>query len=131
MNFELKHGLIWIACELIYGGKNVKIDQCILDTGSACTALDIDLVAFDYHKPCKIRRLVGIGGGRQEVLSQTADKLIIGGTELTDIEIEFGDIQAELGINGFIGNDILSCFTLIIDYPKKHLYFLSAGLQDE
>ncbi len=40
MKFEWKHGLIWISCELEYEGKTIKADQCILDTGSASTALD-------------------------------------------------------------------------------------------
>ncbi len=37
MNFELKHGLIWITFELIYKGNSVVIDNCIVDTGSAAT----------------------------------------------------------------------------------------------
>ncbi len=47
-----------------------------------------------------VKRLFGIGGGTQEVVSQNVGKVIIGGKELNNIEIEFGDIHAELGING-------------------------------
>ncbi|MFH1561803.1 MAG: hypothetical protein ABIF11_00075 [Nitrospirota bacterium] len=123
MNFELKHGLIWITFELIYEGNSVIIDKCILDTGSAATAIDIDLVDFNYRKPATVKRLFGIGGGTQEVISQNVGKVIIGGRELNDIEIEFGDIQAELGSNGFVGNDILSRFSILIDYQKREIQF--------
>ncbi|MFH1096631.1 MAG: hypothetical protein ABH886_11320 [Candidatus Desantisbacteria bacterium] len=92
MNFELKHGLIWITFELIYEGNSVIIDKCILDTGSAATAIDIDLVDFNYRKSATVKRLFGIGGGTQEVVFQNVGKVIIGSKELNDIEIEFGDI---------------------------------------
>ena len=105
--------------ELVYEGNLIKIDNCILDTGSATTAIDIDLIQFNYQKPSKIKRLLGIGGGTHEVIAQTIEKAIIDEIELSDIEIEFGDIEAELGINGFIGNDILSQFIVTIDYLER------------
>jgi len=123
MNFELNHGLIWIAFELIYEGNRIVIDKCILDTGSAATAIDIDIVDFNYSKSATVKRLFGIGGGTQEVVSQNVEKVIIGGRELSNIEIEFGDIQTELGINGFVGNDILSQFSILIDYQKREIQF--------
>jgi len=124
MNFELKHGLIWITFELIYEGNSVVIDNCIVDTGSAATAIDIDLVNFNYGKSAIVKRIFGIGGGTQEVVvSQNVGKVIIGGKELNNIEIEFGDIHAELGINGFVGNDILSRFSILIDYQKQEIQF--------
>lgn len=126
MNFEWKHGLIWITFELIYEGNIVIIDKCILDTGSAATAIDIDLVDFNYHKSATVKRLLGIWGGTQEVISQNVEKVTIDNKELNDIEIEFGDIQAELGINGFVGNDILSRFNILIDYQKREIQFMKA-----
>ena len=51
MNFNFRNGLIWISIDIEYEGENVKIDNCILDTGSATTAIDIDLVEFNYKKP--------------------------------------------------------------------------------
>lgn len=123
MIFEWKHGLIWINFKLKYEGIMVDIDNCILDTGSATTAIDIELVNFDYHKPTTIKRLFGIGGGSQEVVAQKVDKVVIDKVELEEIEIEFGDIRADLGIKGFIGNDILSRFILTIDYVSKKIGF--------
>ncbi len=121
MIFQWKHGLIWITFEVVYEGKGIKIDNCILDTGSATTAIDIDLVDFNYRKPVTIKRLFGIGGGTHEVVAQKVDKVIIDENELKDIEIEFGGIKSELGINGFIGNDILSLFTITIVYSKQEI----------
>ena len=121
MKFELKHGLIWISFTIQYEKKEVVINNCILDTGSSTTAIEIDLVELNYEKPSKIKRLFGIGGGTQEVIAQNAEKIIIAGQELHDIEIEFGDIQSQLGINGFIGNDLLSRYKVIIDYYRSEI----------
>ncbi len=123
MKFEWKQGLIWINVTIIYGGKNIIIPNCIIDTGSSSTMIDIDLVEFDYHKPALIKRLFGIGTGKQEVLCQQVDKLIIDQFELDAVEIEFGAIKENLGINGFIGNDILSQFMLTINFKQKVIDF--------
>ncbi len=63
MRFEWKDGLIWITLILEYEGSIYMIDNCILDTGSATTAIDIDLVDFNFRKPAVITQLYGIGGG--------------------------------------------------------------------
>jgi len=125
MIFEWRQGLIWIHFDLVYEGNPIKVDNCILDTGSATTAIDIDLIDFNYRKPSKIKRLFGIGGGTHEVIAQKIDKAIVDKIELKDIEIEFGDIKADLGINGFIGNDILGHFIITIDYVKQKVEFKS------
>jgi hypothetical protein len=121
MRFDWKNGLIWIEIEIIYAEQSIKIDNCIVDTGSVSTAIDIDLVNFDYQQPASIHRLVGIGGGTQEVLSQRVDEFRIDRQILKDIKIEFGDLHKELGINGFVGTDILSKFNLTMDFKKQIL----------
>ena len=123
MKFEWKDGLIWITFKLEYEGTVFSIDNCIVDTGSATTAVDIDLVDFNFRKPAILTRLFGIGGGTQEVITQKIDGLIIDKHELKGIEIEFGNLHSDLGINGFLGNDILSLFTITINYSKQKIEF--------
>lgn len=124
MRFEWRNGLIWVAVEIIYEGQRVTINDCIVDTGSVSTAIDIDRISFNYQKPASIRRLIGVGGGVQEVLSQTIDGFRIDGKTLADIAIEFGDIRNEFGINGFIGTNVLSKFKVSIDFQAQTLGLL-------
>lgn len=119
MKFEFRQGLIWVPVILQFEGKLVEVDDCILDTGSASTAIDIDLVEFNYHKPAYLKRLRGLGGGTQEVVSQKIDLFQIGNQPFHNIEIEFGDIKADFGINGFIGTDILSRLNFIVDFVDQ------------
>lgn len=123
MIFTWKQGLIWVSAEIVYEGVSVTISDCIIDTGSATTALDIDLVNFNYKKHAVIRRLTGIGGGTQEVLSQKIDTLILDNYFLHGISIEFGDISGNFGINGFIGNDILSNFNFTVNSSDHTIVF--------
>ncbi|MFQ5631919.1 MAG: hypothetical protein ACE5I1_24375 [bacterium] len=125
MIFDWRNGLIWVTLEIEYEGNTYEIDNCIMDTGSATTAIDIDLVDFNVKKPAVIKQLIGIGGGKQEVLAQTVNKVIIDQVELTNFEIEFGNFHKEHGINGFLGNDVLSQFTVTIDYAKRKIDFKS------
>jgi hypothetical protein len=43
MNFNFSNGLIWISIGIEYEGEDINIDNCILDTGSATTAIDKEL----------------------------------------------------------------------------------------
>ncbi len=123
MRFEWQDGLIWVSVELEYEGTRYTIDHCLVDTGSATTAFDIDFVDFNFRKPAIITRLYGIGGGTQEVIAQKVDGITIDTHKIQHIEVEFGNIRSDIGMNGFIGNDLLSVFTLIIDYSKQEIEF--------
>lgn len=121
MKFHWKNGLILIAIEIIYKEKHIIIDNCVVDTGSVSTAIDIELVEFDYQQPTAIHRLIGVGGGTQEVLSQMINEIRIDQHVIQDVKIEFGDLHRELGINGFVGTDVLSKFILNIDFKHQVL----------
>ena len=123
MNFDWKKGLIWVDITLEYHGNKYHIQNCIVDTGSASTAFDIDLVEFDYSRPTQIKRLSGIGG-TQEVVSQKVESLSIGDIEINDLQIEFGSLQNSYGINGFIGTDVLSRFQVNIDFSNQEIHFI-------
>jgi len=123
MNFEFRNGLIWLPVEIQYDGLIVRIDNCILDTGSATTAIDIDYIPFNYRKPAKIRRLFGVGDGTQEVVCQRIDFIRLGNDSIQNAEIEFGYFKSRIGISGFIGNDILSNFGVSIDFKNRNISF--------
>ncbi len=63
------------------------------------------------------------GGGIQEVISQKVDSIIVDNYELKNIELEFGNISEDLGINAFLGNDILNLFNININFSKQEIMF--------
>jgi len=52
MILSFQNGLTWISINIEYEGKHTRINNCILDTGSATTAIDIDLVNFTSKVLC-------------------------------------------------------------------------------
>ena len=62
MNFDYKNSLIWISLLIEYDVKEIQIDDCLLDTGSATTAIDIDFIDFNYKKPSVVKRLKELVG---------------------------------------------------------------------
>jgi hypothetical protein len=68
--------------------------------------------------------LFGIGNGTQEVISQKIDALILGEKFVENIDIEFGLFDSKLGINGFVGNDILSKFKIEINFTTSEIFIL-------
>ncbi|MFH1728710.1 MAG: hypothetical protein ABIA04_09860 [Pseudomonadota bacterium] len=124
MEIKYKNGLIFISIEIIYNQKNHLIPNCILDTGSGGTAIDIDLIDFDYNKGGIFKHLTGIGGS-ESVIEQKIDCLIIDNRKIENIKIEFGDIKNKFGINGFIGNNILEKFSFKMDYGNEILELVS------
>ena len=40
MKFKWKNGLIWVTLNVVYEGQPFEVSECILDTGSASTAID-------------------------------------------------------------------------------------------
>jgi predicted aspartyl protease len=124
MNFYWKKGLIWVDIELEYNGNKYQIENCIVDTGSASTAIDIDFIEFDYNQITQIKKLSGIGG-IEEVMSQKVESLILGDIKINNLQIEFGNLQNSYGINGFIGTNILSQFQVNIDFSNQKINFIS------
>lgn len=122
MNFYWKNGLIWIDVYLGYNGIKYQVENCIVDTGSAGTAIDIEQIEFDYGRPTQIKRLAGIGG-TQEVVSQEIESLCFGDIQIRNISIEFGNLKNDYGINGFIGTDVLSKFKITIDFINNEILF--------
>ena len=67
--------------------------------------------------------LFGIGGGEQEVVSQEVDYFKLDHEIFKNINIEFGDLAVDFGINGLVGTDLLSQFLLSIDFKKHEIMF--------
>ena len=121
MKFKLHRGLIWVSAILTYENTHYQIDNCIIDTGAATTAIDIDCIPFNYTKPATVQYLCGIGGGKQEVVVQSVDALTIADQVIRNVPIEFGDLNIDYGINGFIGTDILGQFDLSLLFSNRTL----------
>lgn len=119
MKFELNGGLILAPAAIRY--KQTKIDiTCLVDTGSAGTAVDIDLIELDYSRPSRIVEIAGIGG-TQEVVIQKTENLQFCGRAVENFPVQFGEIASNFGFGAIVGSDLLNALGICIDYYNKEL----------
>ncbi len=120
IRFELVGGLIILPIVFEYSTKvKVKADA-LVDTGSAGTALDINLLKLDPSRASRIVELAGVGGS-QDVVIQRVDGINFVNKLISDFEVEFGDVSTKFGFNAIIGSDLLDALGVCIDYESRAL----------
>ncbi len=124
MRFIEHDGLIFIPITLGYDNNIYQISDCILDTGSAGTVIDTDLISFNHRIPGVLKRLNGIGG-HQDVIAQYVDFIQIENCRLENIQIEFGDIENNFNINGILGTNLLRFMILHLNFNQQEIEFFS------
>jgi hypothetical protein len=120
INFELRKKLPFISITAIHSGIEFKVDNVLVDTGSAATLFASDYVrkfGIDSEPEDRIRKIVGVGGN-EYVIEKRIDVLIIDGVSIEDSIIQIGDMDYGFGINGIIGGDLLIRTKMIIDYER-------------
>ena len=121
INFELRKKLPFISITVIHSGIEFKVDNVLVDTGSAATIFASDYVrkfGIDSEPEDRIQKIVGVGGN-EYVIEKRIDVLIIDGVSIEDSIIQVGDMDYGFGINGIIGGDLLIRTKMIIDYERR------------
>lgn len=119
MKFELSERLIIVPLIVSYRGTEIQANA-LVDTGSAGTAVDINLVKLDRRCPARIVEITGVGG-RQDVIIHKTDNISFCGAQVTDFEVEFGDISSHFGFDAIIGADLLDFLGVCIDYKRREI----------
>ena len=117
MKFELFKGLIIVPVTFVYKASKIET-QGVIDTGSAGTALDINLVKLDFTRPSSIVEIVGIGGS-QDVLLQMVEEVTFNTATVKNFQIEFGDVTNIFGFDAIVGGDLLDALGICIDYENR------------
>ncbi len=117
MRIRIDSKLPIITVDLHHQNKSLKLDNVILDTGSAGSIFKIKKVAQIALKPepaDKVRQIIGIGGS-EFVYVKKVDKLNVGKLHATQFNIEIGTMDYGIEIDGIIGMDFLIQTAAVID----------------
>jgi hypothetical protein len=98
MNIEVKHGLPFVAVTIRYRGSELLLERVLLDTGSAGT---IDNANFEF--------------------------IHFGDVSLEDFQVEIGNMDYGMEINGIIGFDFISAANLLIDTKNMLVYSVDSS----
>lgn len=133
MGIELRllHGLPVVAIEIVFEGKNLYLENVLLDTGSAGTILDADVVAEIGVRPEGTDRtaiLHGIGG-TEIVFTKWFDSISLGGSTVKPCRVQIGAMDYGIHIQGIIGFDFIRAANLVIDTVDMKIYSKTKGVQ--
>ncbi|MCA9927423.1 MAG: retropepsin-like domain-containing protein [Anaerolineales bacterium] len=120
MDIALHDGLPFVSIQLTQKNQSIIIPNVLLDTGSAGTVFNTDLVAkidVVLESDDIIRRIRGVGGS-EFVFTKLVDEISLGELQISEFEIEVGAMAYGFEIGGIIGMDFLTKVGAIIDLKQ-------------
>lgn len=117
MKINLKYGLPFVSVAICYSGKELLLEHVLLDTGSAGTVFNADVVydiGVQVEPSDHLNKIRGVGG-IEVVYSKIFDFVGLDETIIRDFEVEIGDMNYGMEIDGILGFDFIRTAKLIID----------------
>lgn len=129
MKIRLGHGLAYVEATLSFRGRNLRVGDVILDTGSAGTIFSVDRlleVGIVPEGGDALQRIRGIGG-TEFVFMKRLDHLSVGELEVPSFEVEVGAMAYGFPGEGVLGLDFLLQSGALIDLRRLELHRASAA----
>jgi Aspartyl protease len=129
MKIRLGHGLAYVEATLSFRGRDLRVGDVILDTGSAGTIFSVDRlleVGIVPEGGDALQRIRGIGG-TEFVFMKRLDHLSVGELEVPAFEVEVGAMAYGFPGEGVLGLDFLLQSGALIDLRRLELHRASAA----
>jgi hypothetical protein len=126
MGIELRllHDLPIVSVDIVYKGQTLYLERVLLDTGSAGTIFDADIVTEIGARPegsDQTAILHGIGG-TEIVFTKWFDSVSLGGASVSPCKIQIGAMDYGIEIQGILGFDFIRAAKLVIDTDEMRIY---------
>ncbi|WP_339238736.1 retropepsin-like aspartic protease [Paenibacillus sp. FSL R5-0517] len=111
------YGLPFINIELEFRGEVLHLERVLLDTGSASTLLNADTVREVGMVPEEddlVDIIRGVGG-IEYVYTKSLDSITVDGTTLNNFQIEIGNMDYGLEIDGILGFNFMRQAGVVIN----------------
>lgn len=123
IELQLKYGLPFWSVKLNYKGKEIILNDILLDTGSGGTVFKMDKVeeiGITIEEEDTIETISGVGGS-EFVYKKILDVIEIGEIKLKGFKVEIGVMDYGFEINGIVGMDFLKTVGAILDLNNMML----------
>lgn len=127
MKLNVRYSLPFISLEVIFRGKKLELKNVLLDTGSAGTIFNANVVEAIGVVPEKydtVDTIRGIGG-IEYVYVKIFDLVQFEEISLKDFEVEIGNMDYGMNIDGILEFDFICSAKLIIDTNKMSVYTMN------
>lgn len=117
MKINVKYGLPFIEVVICYHGEELHLKNVLLDTGSAGTIFSadvVDAIGVKIEPGDFLNKIRGVGGV-EVVYSKQFDFVQAGEAALEGFEVEIGEMNYGMEIDGIIGFDYIQSAGLVID----------------
>lgn len=117
------YGLPLISMKIVFRGKELKLERVLLDTGSASTLLNADIVQEIAMVPEQndiVDMIRGVGGV-EYVYTKSLDSIMVGVVSIKNFEVEIGSMDYGMEIDGILGFNFLKQAGAIIDARTMEL----------
>ncbi|MNI02558.1 hypothetical protein D3C73_554400 [compost metagenome] len=117
MKIHLQHGLPFVSVTVVFRGNELRMDNVLLDTGSASTLFNADLVRGIGVIPegnDVVDTIRGVGG-IEYVYTKSLDAIHFDNFNIEEFQVEIGSMDYGMEIDGIIGFDFMLAAGLVID----------------
>lgn len=124
MTMNIRYGLPFVELEVTFREKKLKLNNVLLDTGSAGTIFNANVVEEIGVVPEKndiVDTIRGVGGV-EYVYVKNFDLLQFGEISQNNFEVEIGNMDYGIEIDGILGFDFIRSANLVIDTNKMLVY---------
>ncbi|MCL6662985.1 retropepsin-like aspartic protease [Paenibacillus amylolyticus] len=111
------YGLPFISIKLEFRGEVLQLEKVLLDTGSASTLLNADAVREVGMVPEEddlVDIIRGVGG-IEYVYTKSLDSITVDGTTINDFQVEIGNMDYGLEIDGILGFNFMKQTGVVIN----------------
>ena len=110
VKLQLKSGLLYTSIEIEHEGKNIVVNDVIVDTGAFHTIISSDFLEElqeEFTNEDMLIEAYGYGGASSYAVRKRMDTISCGDIRLNDFRIDFGQIDPDEKVNGLLGLDFL------------------------
>ncbi|WJM08247.1 retropepsin-like aspartic protease [Paenibacillus sp. PK1-4R] len=111
------YGLPFTSIKLEFRGEVLQLEKVLLDTGSASTLLNADAVREVGMVPEEddlVDIIRGVGG-IEYVYTKSLDSITVDGTTINDFQVEIGNMDYGLEIDGILGFNFMKQTGVVIN----------------
>ncbi|WP_438496108.1 retropepsin-like aspartic protease [Paenibacillus sp. IHBB 3054] len=123
MNITEIYGLPFVSMTVMFRGRELKLEKVLLDTGSSSTLLNADIVQEIGMVPegNDIVDIIRGVGGVEYVYTKYLDSIIVDEAILKDFQVEIGNMDYGMEIDGILGFNFLKQAGAVIDTGEMQL----------